>query len=158
MILAATLPVATHNHDLTIKNNYFISQANSAWHEASPLWTRVVERLDGMHKTLIKLPLDWLYASLSSPPVAGVWWGHWCRCPVAAAPSSKWMLHTGGGWGETPNMIVKCFGCTAIHNKKLHKCIIHSFINCLFLFLMFPFLLLFEGTGCKKRCSRKLFL
>ncbi len=36
------------------------------------------------------------------------------------------MLHTGGGWGETPYMIVKCFGCTAIHNKALYKCIIHN--------------------------------
>ncbi len=26
-------------------------------------------------------------------------------------------------------MIVKCFGCTAIHNKALYKCIIHSFIH-----------------------------
>ncbi len=40
--------------------------------------------------------------SLSSPPAAGVWWAHWRRCPVAAVASSKWMLHTGGGWGETP--------------------------------------------------------
>ncbi len=41
--------------------------------------------------------------------------------------SSKWMLHTGGGWGVTPYMIVKRFGCIAIHNKALYKCIIHSF-------------------------------
>ncbi len=67
--------------------------------------------------------------SLSSPPVAGVWWAHWRRCPVAAVASSKWMLHTGGGWGETPHMIVKRFGCTTIHNKALHKCLIHSFIQ-----------------------------
>ncbi len=46
--------------------------------------------------------LDWLYDSLSSLPVAGVWWAHWCHCPVAAVTSSMWMLHTGGGWGETP--------------------------------------------------------
>ncbi len=26
-------------------------------------------------------------------------------------------------------MIVKHFGCTAIHNKALYKCIIHSFIH-----------------------------
>ncbi len=25
-------------------------------------------------------------------------------------------------------MIVKHFGCTAIHNKALYKCLIHSFI------------------------------
>ncbi len=46
--------------------------------------------------------------------------------------ASKWMLHTGGGWGETPpptHMIVKRFGCTAIHNKALYKCIIHSSIT-----------------------------
>ncbi len=63
-------------------------------------------------------PLDWLYLSLSSPPVTGVWWAHWRRCPVAAVASSKWMLHTGGGWGETPHMIVKRFGCTTIHKKR----------------------------------------
>ncbi len=40
--------------------------------------------------------------TLSSPPVAGVWWAHWRRCPVSAVTSSNWMLHTGGGWGETP--------------------------------------------------------
>ncbi len=39
-------------------------------------------------------PLDWLYDSLSSPPVAGVWWAHWRRFPVAAIALSKWMLHT----------------------------------------------------------------
>ncbi len=39
------------------------------------------------------------------------------------------MLHTGGGWGVTPHMIVKRFGCMAIHNKALYKCIIHSFIH-----------------------------
>ncbi len=71
-------------------------------------------------------PLDWLYGSLYSPPVAGVWWAHWRRCPLAAVASSKWMLHTGGGWGETPHMIVKGFGCTTIH-KALYKCIINSF-------------------------------
>ncbi len=26
-------------------------------------------------------------------------------------------------------MIVKRFGCTAIHNKALYKCIIHSFVH-----------------------------
>ncbi len=46
--------------------------------------------------------LDWLYDSLSSPPVAGVWWAHWRHCPVSAVASSKLVLHTGGGWGETP--------------------------------------------------------
>ncbi len=68
--------------------------------------------------------------SLSSPPVAGVWWAHWCRCPVAAVASSKWMLHTGGGWGETPHMIVKRFGCTTIHKKRyINASFIHSFIH-----------------------------
>ncbi len=76
-------------------------------------------------------PLDCLYDSLSSPPVAGVWWAHWRRCPVAAVASSKWMLHIGGGSGETPPpMIVKHFGCTTIHSKALYKCIIHSIIYC----------------------------
>ncbi len=68
----------------------------------------------------------WLYDSLSSPPVAGVCWAHWRHCPVAAVASSSWMLHTGGGWGKTPHMIVKRFGCIAIHNKVLYKCIIHT--------------------------------
>ncbi len=67
--------------------------------------------------------------SLSSPPVAGVWWPHWRCCAVAAVASSKWMLHTGGGWGETPYIIVKRFGCIAMHNKALYKCFIHSFIQ-----------------------------
>ncbi len=59
--------------------------------------------------------------SLSSPPVAGVWWAHWRRCPVAAVTSHWWWLRR-----APPHMIVKCFGCTAIHNKALCKCIIHS--------------------------------
>ncbi len=61
-------------------------------------------------------------------------WAHWRCCPVAAVVSSKWMLHTGGGWGETPLMTVKRFGCTKIHNKALYKYLhsfIHSFIQCL---------------------------
>ncbi len=39
------------------------------------------------------------------------------------------IMKIGGGWGETPYMILKCFGCTTIHNKALYKCIlyIHSF-------------------------------
>ncbi len=37
--------------------------------------------------------------------------------------------NAGGGWGETPHMIVKRFGCTTIQNKVLYKCIIHSFIR-----------------------------
>ncbi len=43
------------------------------------------------------------------------------------------MLHTGGGWGDPPppppHVIVKRFGCAAIHNKALYKYIIHSFIH-----------------------------
>jgi len=35
-----------------------------------------------------------------SPLIAGVWWAHWCGCSVAAVTSTKWMLHTGGGWGQ----------------------------------------------------------
>ncbi len=72
-------------------------------------------------------PLDWLYDSLSSPPVAGVWRAHWHRFPVAAIASSKWMLHTVVFEERPPHMIVKCFGCTTIHNKALYKCIIHSY-------------------------------
>ncbi len=36
---------------------------------------------------------------------------------------------SGGGWGETPHMIVKCFGCTTVHNKALHASFIHSIIQ-----------------------------
>ncbi len=32
-------------------------------------------------------------------------------------------------------MIVKHFGCTAIHNKALYKCIIHSFILTFYLLM-----------------------
>ncbi len=74
-------------------------------------------------------PLDWLYDSLSSPPVAGVWWAHWRRCPVAAVASSKWMLHTGGGWGETPPHDCKALWVYNNTQKALYKCIIHSFIH-----------------------------
>ncbi len=73
-------------------------------------------------------PLDWLYLSLSSPPVAGVWWAHWRLCPVAAVASSKWMLHTGGGWGETPPHDCKALWVYNNTQKALYKCIIiHSF-------------------------------
>jgi len=30
---------------------------------------------------------------------------------------------------RSPDMIVKCFGCTAVHMKALYKCLIHSFIH-----------------------------
>ncbi len=32
-------------------------------------------------------------------------------------------------------MIVKCFGCTTIHNKSLYKCLIHSFTKESFIYL-----------------------
>ncbi len=51
---------------------------------------------------IIPIPLIGSILTLSSPLVAGVWWAHWHRCPVAAVASSKWMLHIGGGWGEIP--------------------------------------------------------
>ncbi len=106
-----------------------------------------VHTLDWLYDSLSSPPvagvwwahtLDCLYDSLSSPPVAGVWWAHLGRCPVAAVASSKWMLHTGDVWGETPPppMNVKRFGCTAIHNKALYKCIIHSFIQCNTIFML----------------------
>ncbi len=67
--------------------------------------------------------------SLSSPPVAGVWWAHWRRCPVAAVASSKWMLHISGGWGETPPHDCKALWVYSnTQQKVLYKCIIHSFI------------------------------
>ncbi len=75
-------------------------------------------------------PLDWLNDSLSSPPVAGVWWAHWCRCPVVAVALFKWMLHTGCGWGETPPPPPPPHDCALgvqQHTIKHYiKCIIHS--------------------------------
>ncbi len=86
-------------------------------------------------------PLDWLNDSLSSPPVAGVWWAHWRRCAAAAVASSKWMLHTSGGWGETPppHMIVKRLGVKQYTIKKryIDASFIHSFI-CFILSLLKP--------------------
>ncbi len=79
-------------------------------------------------------PRDWLYDSLSSPSVADVWWAHWRRCPVAAVASSKWMLHTGGGWGETPpppppththTWLQRALGVWQYTIKRYYKCI-HS--------------------------------
>ncbi len=77
--------------------------------------------------------LDWLYDSLSSPPVSGVWWAHWHRCPVAAVASSKWMLHTGGGWGETPptHDWLKRFGCTTTKHY-INASFIHSQLRTIF--------------------------
>ncbi len=74
-------------------------------------------------------PLDWLYDSLSSPPVAGVW----CVVVLWQPP------HYSSGYctlveveerppPPPPHTIVKCFGCTTIHNKALYKCIIHSYV------------------------------
>ncbi len=40
------------------------------------------------------------FITVSSPPVAGVWRVFWCN--MAAVASSRWMLHTGGGWGDSP--------------------------------------------------------
>ncbi len=34
-----------------------------------------------------------------------------------------------GRVADLPHMIVKRFGCIAIHNKAQYKCIIHSFIQ-----------------------------
>ncbi len=57
-----------------------------------------------------------------------MWWVHWRRCPVAAIASSKWMLHTGGGWGETPTWLWSALGVQQYTIKryinKYKKCII----------------------------------
>ncbi len=42
---------------------------------------------------------------------------------------SKWMLHTGGGWGETPPHDCKALWVYNNTQKALYKCIIHSFIQ-----------------------------
>ncbi len=39
----------------------------------------------------------------------------------------SFLTHSGVVEERPPHMIVKHFGCTAIHNKALYKCIIHSF-------------------------------
>ncbi len=61
-------------------------------------------RLPAKDMELFKIldPLDWLYLSLLSTR-------SWCVVSALAPlscgshqKSSKWMLHTGGGWGETP--------------------------------------------------------
>ncbi len=41
----------------------------------------------------------------------------------------SFLTHSGVVEERPPHMIVKHFGCTAIHNKALYKCIIHSFIH-----------------------------
>ncbi len=41
---------------------------------------------------------------------------------------SKWMLHTGGGWGEPPPHDCKVLWVYNNTQKALYKCIIHSFI------------------------------
>ncbi len=71
-------------------------------------------------------PLDWLWLSLLSTC-------SWCvgsaLAPVslAAAASSKWMLHIGGGWGETTPLDCKALWVYSNMHKALYKCIIHSF-------------------------------
>ncbi len=72
--------------------------------------------------------LNWQGWSVKTPELSSI--SHFSPDKVSLA--CKWMLHTGGGWGETPpptHMIVKRFGCTTIHNKALYKCLIHSFIH-----------------------------
>ncbi len=50
-------------------------------------------------------------------------------------------------------MIVKCFGCTTIHNKVLYNCIIHSFIHAFVLFWYIPpFSSLYYSEQCLKHC------
>ncbi len=72
--------------------------------------------------------------TLSSPPVAGVWWAHWRRYSVAAVPSSKWMLHTGGGWGDPPThthtWLWSALGVQQYTIKRyINASFIHSFIH-----------------------------
>ncbi len=81
-------------------------------------------------------PLDWLYDSLSSPPVAGVWWAHWRRCPVAAIASSKWMLVVEERPPSLPpHMFVKRFGIQQYTIKRY----INASFNHLFVWLNVTF-------------------
>ncbi len=66
--------------------------------------------------------------SLSSPPVGGERTGAVVLWLPSHHPSGCCTLVVVEE--RPPHMIVKHFGCTAIHNKKaLYKCFIHSFIQ-----------------------------
>ncbi len=49
--------------------------------------------------------------------------------PLRQSLWTKWMLHTGGGWGETPPHDCKAHWVYNNIQKALYKCIIHSFIH-----------------------------
>ncbi len=75
---------------------------------------------------------------LSSPAVAGVWSAHWRCCAVAAVGIIQVGCCTLVVVEERPpSCTVKHFGCTALHNKVLYKCLIHSFIHSFFTFIYF---------------------
>ncbi len=84
---------------------------------------------------------------------------------MTAVASSKWMLHWWWLRRDTPppHMIVKHYGCTAIHNKALYKCIIHSFnkkkkvlVNCWpsgkYVNLLYLYSILGRGSFCFNYC------
>ncbi len=52
--------------------------------------------------------------------------------PDSCPEDNHWQPSQGCQWWwlrRDPQIIVKRFGCTAIHNKALYKCIIHTFIH-----------------------------
>ncbi len=60
---------------------------------------------------------SWCVVSALAPLSCG------CRRIIQVDAAHWWWLRR----DPPPHMIVKRFGCTAIHNKALYKCIIHSF-------------------------------
>ncbi len=75
------------------------------------------------HHGLLTIPIYWLASSLcllsTSKLVCGVWWAFWRT--MAAVASSRWMLHTGDGWGDIP------WQCRTLwvlrkSRKALYKC------------------------------------
>ncbi len=52
------------------------------------------------HHGLLIIPIHWLTSSLFLLFTSKLWWAFWRT--MAAVASFRWMLHIGGGWGDTP--------------------------------------------------------
>ncbi len=81
-------------------------------------------------------PLDWLYLSLLSTcswcvvsALAPLYCG--CHRIIQVDAAHWWCLRRDPPPPPPPpHLIVKHFGCTAIHNKVLYKCIFHHVLIC----------------------------
>ncbi len=66
--------------------------------------------------------LDWLYVSLSSPPLAGVWWAHtldWLYVSLSSPPlAGVWWAH----WRRCPVAAVASSNCTPHPPHPQHDC------------------------------------